>query len=330
MIELVTGKFFPRWFIDTLPDALFRGRVKSNNFLIFAQKLTPSIEFVPPALVCLLAVHLNQCEYEAGEVVFQKLDYPFHLYLVMRGSFANVAIPSPTGGTDAPASVLKASSLPTPCTMDRRDSWNNKTFSALLAPAEAESPCEKSPRETDKVYPYRSYSSNNYFGDFELIENSRPRASTVRCETPAGLCLVLAKDAFFSICEQFPQYASPWLLIGRRRDWFRTRQCRQLRHGLSLESLSAVRIQRHWRKPHRAQNTDSGKHRTDEWLSMRPPAKEDVDQGCMANGSTVQDINELTKDVDELKDMMKHMAREMAALRRRNDGVANDSGLETQ
>jgi hypothetical protein len=197
--------------------------------------------------------------------------------------------------------------------------------------------------EPSQVFPYRSYSYNNYFGDFELIGGGkpRPRCSTVRCEAPESLCLVLAKDDFASICERFPQYASPWQVLGRRRNWFRTRQRRLLLHGLSLKGISALRIQRYWQasrkntKPHSGKQT--AKHNMELVFSMRPPNKDDDPAQvpsttpmsprdnsapnvqwttCSRNGQCCEDVNVLRTDIQELKDTMSLMVKEVAALNR--------------
>jgi len=335
------GKFFPRWLIGTLPDELFRGRIKKSHFLTSAQELTPSKDFLPPSLVCLLAIHLNQCEYEMGEVVFQKLDYPFHLYLVSKGSFANVAIPSPTGGIDAPANVLipggTAAAIQgvSPKDIQAGVSLSPGNCAQSMNSVAGAPPADQA--DHSKVYVYRSYSYNNYFGDFELLPGKpRPRLATVRCETAEGLCLVLGKEDFVSIYEKFPQYASPWVVLGRRREWFRTRQRRQLVHELSLKSLSALRIQRHWRvartwiqRPQSGRRNETS-HRPD-LVFMRKPVEGTQDTAA-GNGASSEDLSVIRKDIKDLKDTMKLVVKEMTAMSNamkssRYGGAANSSFL---
>jgi len=332
MVHLITGKFFSRWFVGTLPDALFQGRIKANLFLTLAQEMTPSREFVPPSLVCLLAVHLNQFQYEAGEVVYQKLDYPFYLYLVLKGSFANVATASPTGGIDAGGSLGVAAGatgeqdMLTPSICGKANPKRRITMTAHEG--------------IPQVYPYRAYSFNSYFGDFELLPGKqRPRKSTVRCETTQGNCLGLAKDAFHSIVDQFPQYASPWKWLGLRREFCRMQQSRRMHRGLPLKCFAARCIQigwqnwRDWKRNHdMSAENPSAPHDANGIFSMAPVASMAGQAGnaaadigtCSQNRPGCQDVNTFKKDIEELKDTMRLMVKEVASLSRTLQSMRNE------
>lgn len=335
MYHLVTGKFFSRCFFGTLPEALFKGRIKANHFLTLTQELSLRKEVVPPALVCFLAIHLMHLEFEAGEVVFQKLDYPFHLYLVLKGSFTNVAMPSPTGGKDAAVGALS------------RAISGRELLTPSLTAGSKRRIIVTEKEGTGKLYPYRVYSFNNYFGDFELLPGKlRPRSSTVRCETVTGSCLGLPRDSFLAVVDRFPQSASSWAVLGQRREFCRIQQCRQLHYGLPIRPFSALRIQRHWRKARtwmrnhdRSADKPSASH-TVELLVNMPPlnamagqatrnAEEDTGTCTWNSQCCYQQFDAFfNRDITELKDTMRLMVSELAAASRSLQSMESERALD--
>jgi len=234
---------------------------------------------------------------------------------VLSGTFANVARPSPTGGIDSGTNSLRHASK-------EREIVKSRVSEPHLR------------EDTDQVYPYRVHSFNSYFGDYELLPGKpKVRSSTVRCETTQGSCLGLAKDDFHSIVDRFPQFASPWVVLGQRRDLSRIQQRRRLHVGFPLKSFSALCIQRYWRtartwKGSRAA-TDGPceSHHMDRVFSMRPLEPLEVTTGdagyvagdtgtCTQNGGGDHDLRTLKRDISELRDTMRFMVTEMASFSR--------------
>jgi len=96
MKQLLLGKYMPRYLVGVLPMGLFRGQLMQNKFL----QCCTAVCVVPPRLPMLLAISLNPAEFLSGEIVYQMHDFAFNVFLVQKGTFATVGIPSPEGGSD--------------------------------------------------------------------------------------------------------------------------------------------------------------------------------------------------------------------------------------
>jgi len=259
MKELITGKNIPRWLLGSLPAKLFGGKLLNNELL-------RGDIWVPPRLPCLLAVHLRQSEFEAGEILYQVHDFPFNLFLVIRGTFAYVASPRESGGMDmaldsvgSTAQLAKKASpggnsraaIPTPKggLADPTPSRSWLTTARRMSTGHVdEHPDSKDSHDQAQatLFPYRLSGCHSYFGDVEIIR-SRPRLTTMRCETPLGMALVLHKQDFTELKDQFPQFGALWQYAVRRREWSRVKQLKALTRGLPYRAFASVQIQTWWR-----------------------------------------------------------------------------------
>jgi len=261
MKHLITGKCIPRWILGQLPANLFGGRLLQNQFLTFRFGLCE----MPPRLPLLLAMAFSRTHFEAGEIVYQVHDFPFNLFLVLDGIFANVARPTRQGGVDEndncdmimdeqvsddTAAVEVQVQGTQSMAMWFQPSMRKLTENMAVEPCKSEHP-----RTSTRLYPYRLYGRNNYFGDFGLLE-SCPRRATVRCESDnGGSTLVLHKNDFHRIAEEFPQFAAGWRHEARRREGLRCRQLARLSCGMTIRHLAATRIQQwmrvrqQWQRP---------------------------------------------------------------------------------
>uniref|UniRef100_A0A7S1L368 Cyclic nucleotide-binding domain-containing protein n=1 Tax=Alexandrium catenella TaxID=2925 RepID=A0A7S1L368_ALECA len=247
MKELITtGKYIPRWLLGSLPGKMFQGRVLRNQLLM-------GNLYLPPRLPCLLAVNLHQSQFEAGEIVYQMHDFPFTLFMVLRGTFAHVAVPSEQGGVDTPCEGED------PVVLAKKLSGSGQKSGILsLFPEMAATKPEHQDgaARTTNLYPYRLIGCNSYFGDVELLR-SRPRLSTVRCESQTSWVLVLHKTGFAELKDQFPQFAALWGYASRGREWTRTKQLGRCKIGLPYRAIAALQIQRFWRSPQRRPSNDA-------------------------------------------------------------------------
>lgn len=245
MKELITGKSIPRWLLGSLPAKMFEGRILRNQF--FVGNL-----YVPPRLPCLLAVHLHQSEFDHGEIVYQMHDFPFNLFLVLSGTFAHVAMPTETGGVDMSCEGMENANLAYTARLKTKktastspksgilDKWMDKTISHKSEKQRRES------SSTGGLYPYRLVGCNNYFGDVEMMR-SRPRLTTVRCDSSNASTLILHKTDFTELKDQFPQFGALWMYAARRREWSREKQLARLTIGLPARALAALQLQTAWR-----------------------------------------------------------------------------------
>mmetsp|Transcript_123516 Transcript_123516/g.384492 ORF Transcript_123516/g.384492 Transcript_123516/m.384492 type:complete len:745 (-) Transcript_123516:306-2540(-) len=232
MAELITGKTLPRGLLEEVSAGLFDGSLARNFFL-----RSHSIVFLPPRLPLLLACYSARIEFNTGEVVYQMHDFPFNLFLVLRGTFALVARPTAGGGVDemhVDSPVAEAD-----LEVDSVFKWIQST-TRCGSPAEPGLPSSSS-RISSELYPYRLFSHCNYFGDLELFLGG-PRKATARCERQ-GAALVLHKSLLLTLEEQFPHFREAWTAMARRREHFRRRSVRRLRYALSLRHFAALRIQ---------------------------------------------------------------------------------------
>ncbi|CAE7438406.1 KCNH2 [Symbiodinium natans] len=187
-----------------LHGSLFDGELARNNFLKH-----PSFPGIPARLPLLLSVVLVPKLYEGAQIVYQKGDPAFHMYLILRGTFAFVAAPV-------------------------RDHHKRRS--------------QRGSRHSDGIQsPYQLFSFHAYFGDLELqSEYTLHRPGTVRCEL-AGETLRLPKGEYTTLCRDFPQYASFWRTYSLRRESRRQRLRQHHSLSLSYDHWAATQIQRFFR-----------------------------------------------------------------------------------
>mmetsp|Transcript_70387 Transcript_70387/g.139623 ORF Transcript_70387/g.139623 Transcript_70387/m.139623 type:complete len:775 (-) Transcript_70387:153-2477(-) len=261
MRALLLGKLFPRSIIGKLPDVLYRGKLRNNMFL----QCCSEVSIVPPRLPCLLAVHLIPAEFMSGEVVFQLHDFAYNLGLVLCGTFAFVGQPSHAGGVDAmpsnsmeeednaglcrqPSSGLHKfpSNIPPwqlvlsqgPVVLSHRSRPHEQAHEMKAALNTEHSGTEA---KAQNLSPYRLLGPKTYFGDMECITGSM-RPATLRCER-SGTTLLLRKNDFFELLEEFPHFGQVWASVAWRRDAHRRNALKRLTAPQSCRSLAATTIQ---------------------------------------------------------------------------------------
>mmetsp|Transcript_85861 Transcript_85861/g.237841 ORF Transcript_85861/g.237841 Transcript_85861/m.237841 type:complete len:722 (+) Transcript_85861:68-2233(+) len=267
MKQLITGKYMPRWLLGQVPQNLFGGRLLRNQYF----SMCGGVAGVPPRLPLLLALAVHRHQFEAGEIVYQRNDMPFNIYLVLDGTFANVARPTPKGGCDEECITGAIERL-----------------------------------QSTHLYPYQLFSGNSYFGDIEVLE-SRPRGSTVRCESNGGAVLALHKRDFWQLVEEFPQFGASWRTCACRRSIQRLRFLGRLRCGMTYRHFAASRIQHFIRIRKRRRST---RRRTAISLNAKAflLAVTNLDSGCEspAGGSAApralsfKEVRELRASVEAL------------------------------
>eukprot|EP00913_Durusdinium_trenchii_P031906 g29882.t1 len=96
MRELLTNGSMPIRLVGQLPSAIFSGKLVRNRFLsVCSRKFQHGL---PPRFYMLLALQLDILDFEKDQMVYHCHDQAFSIYLVLKGVFASVALPSPEGG----------------------------------------------------------------------------------------------------------------------------------------------------------------------------------------------------------------------------------------
>mmetsp|Transcript_172148 Transcript_172148/g.551803 ORF Transcript_172148/g.551803 Transcript_172148/m.551803 type:complete len:789 (+) Transcript_172148:72-2438(+) len=259
MKTLINDKGIPRSLLGRLPANLFGGRLVSSSFL----RCGPSE--LPPRLPLLLALSVTGLDVEAGELVYQKHDLATNVFLVLRGTFADIARPSNRGGIDEPSIIQLPghAHVISMCSPKSGHSSKVKTSPTMMVPGFIGMPTRKrmiSGREvgesdrqeqrrpsTTHLYPYKLYSKDSYFGLNEVF-NTDGRYSTVRCESDGGgSLLLLPKADLFRLVKEFPQFGKAWASQSLRREHFRHILRGDLKKGMTWRRLAATRIQREFR-----------------------------------------------------------------------------------
>lgn len=255
----ITDKGMPRSLLGRLPAKLFGGRLVSSSFL----RCGPSE--LPPRLPLLLALSVTSLDVEAGELVYQMHDLATNVFLVLHGTFAEIARPTNRGGIDEPSIIQLPglASVISMCSPRSGRSSKVKTSTTMMVPGLNSMPTRKkiiSGREvgegdrqeqrrpsTTHLYPYKLYSKDSYFGLTEVF-NTDGRYSTVRCESDGGgSLLLLPKADLFRLVQEFPQFGKAWASQSLRREHFRHILCGDLKKGMTYRRLAATRIQRKFR-----------------------------------------------------------------------------------
>jgi len=281
MNNMIGGRYLPRSMIDFLPYKLYEGKLMHNRFLqpSFA-KLS-----VPPRLPLMLALNLHKAYFKTGEVIYQRSDYSFNLFLVFRGTFAFVGRPTASGGVDdADVQVYSASKslIVPPCQgeVDHRVNTRKRidpeqeeaeaqaSYLRSLNPQMLAERMQNTVNDTLKgkgvpsidrmvggptgsndhvsyLFPYRLFGPGRYFGDVEMIWQ-RMRLATARCES-SGEAMVLHKTDFKTLTDAFPQFGHAWGAAAKNREIVRKRMLGNLRVGHGYVDFAVTNIQRAWR-----------------------------------------------------------------------------------
>lgn len=247
MRTLLLSKLVPRSIICKFPDVLYRGKLCNNSFL----RCCSDVGIVPPRLPCLLAIHLMPAEYMSGELVFQLHDFAYNLGLVLRGTFAFVGQPSSDGGADTmPPKMMDEDTTPGLATphsshiINTRPLVTPQWFRASARPSLKETPCLRRSSTEMSVHslsPYMLCGSKSYFGDMECITGSM-RLATLRCER-SGTTLLLRKNDFFELVDEFPQFGQVWASAAWRRDSHRRTALKRLTAPHTFRTFAATTIQ---------------------------------------------------------------------------------------
>mmetsp|Transcript_22410 Transcript_22410/g.63108 ORF Transcript_22410/g.63108 Transcript_22410/m.63108 type:complete len:363 (-) Transcript_22410:257-1345(-) len=228
MMQLIMGENMPRELLDGLPSALFSGLLGQNRFL----KICDGVCTMPPRLPMLLALAVHRSHFSEGEIIYQAQDYPFSMFLILKGTFAFVS-KLPSSGSAQPG-MTEQSTPPALAGM-------MVSAGDLLQNAGPNSSPEKA--ESAQVYPYMLFSTGSFFGESELVKETMPRRATARCESDAGDLLTLNKSDFKRLADQFPQFGAKWADTAMRREKRRTLNEAALSTARTYKHLAAKTVQ---------------------------------------------------------------------------------------
>jgi len=249
MRDLFTSGAMPRSLTGSLPADLWGGELIINRFLTVCHGIHSNQ--LPPRFPLLIALNLTSRYYEANEIVYFSFDIAWSIFLVQKGTFANIAKPSPTGGlAELPPLVVSAAETIRQVRKgsDARHDRHDGQVSQGVGSAGTAS--QSSDLEQNSVVsPYQLYGRGSYFGDAELVlEQSGPRKSCVRCESRKDSCVLsLHKADLTELLADFPRSGGAWRVAARRRENHREKLLKYLTKSVDAESLAASTIQRHVR-----------------------------------------------------------------------------------
>lgn len=323
MRELLTNGSMPIRLVGQLPSAIFSGKLVRNRFLsVCSRKFQHGL---PPRFYMLLALQLDILDFEKDQMVYHCHDQAFSIYLVLKGVFASVALPSPEGGVienvDFLADVMEL--LKNAKTRSTEQSWRSwlfrggrsfGTFSSFLEDDILERP------KMLRLSPFLLHCEGSYFGDIEVLATPPlQRLSSVRCEREGGKLLQLHKDKLQRLLKDFPDCLSAWLTQARRHAQKRSTKLRTLTTPMDIMDLAKRDIQLAVVNVWQRKGTSSSRSLDGD----RPPIV-----ASRSNGSEVQLKSEVTgsvtaadstealqAEVKQMKGQMKEMNRQMAQLR---------------
>jgi len=98
------------------------------------------------------------------------------------------------------------------------------------------------------LFPYRFYGQGSYFGELECI-SGQGRLSTVRCENVDvhGEVLILKKRDFSDLVDEFPQFGEAWASAAWRREALRLACLKTLTKKRTARHAAAAHIQKEFR-----------------------------------------------------------------------------------
>jgi len=275
MRKLLTNCTLPNNLLTEVSTGVFSGRLMENAFITGWHKFQ---SFVPLRFPLLLALAMTQRFAQRGEVVYYCYDHAWNLYLVMSGTFANIAKPADQGGvSELPPKMVRANEVGA---ADESTPKSTKTVGSTPKTGASESSLRASfamdlalessredfhavmgMEEKATLYPYQLFGAGNYFGEAEIFVEQRPRQSSVRCEgnkAVGGTLLVLHKNDVCAIGEEFPHIAWMWRSAARRREVHRKAMLNRLTRGRSYRHFAAWTIQRVVRRRLRRGRSYSG------------------------------------------------------------------------
>eukprot|EP00928_Gymnodinium_smaydae_P052929 TRINITY_DN3704_c0_g2_i1.p1 TRINITY_DN3704_c0_g2~~TRINITY_DN3704_c0_g2_i1.p1 ORF type:complete len:768 (+),score=144.00 TRINITY_DN3704_c0_g2_i1:74-2377(+) len=243
MKDLITSSALPRSLLGELAQKVFRGTLANSSFLKTCQGVS---DHVPPRLPLLIAVGSSPRYFDTQEVVYHCFDHAWSLFIVLEGTFANIAKPGPHGGISdlTPLTVSAVQHLARKSQQEHPQRYPPPSF-------------DKAASGKDFLCPYQLFGSGSYFGDIELLEGTTavPRRSCMRCESVDGGCaLILHKLELAKLMEEFPRFAAAWISEARRRESHRLRLLRRLRQAREYKELAASTLQRIMRSIWRRSN----------------------------------------------------------------------------
>eukprot|EP00930_Biecheleria_cincta_P057894 TRINITY_DN4375_c0_g1_i4.p1 TRINITY_DN4375_c0_g1~~TRINITY_DN4375_c0_g1_i4.p1 ORF type:complete len:771 (+),score=138.48 TRINITY_DN4375_c0_g1_i4:34-2346(+) len=299
MKAFFNGQQLPRTMLGKLPQELFQGKLVSNKFIADLSKLV----VVPPRLSLTLAAAMEIHQYDRKDTLYQNSDHPVHIFLVQSGTFANVGVPNPNGGSNPiPASVISKASL-----------WRTHTNNFEVA------------RDGQELFPYQLFGHGNYFGDYELFLDADVRSSYVRCEAPGSVLAVHRKDVK-EIRHEYPSFITIWEKSAVARESHRKRMLRRLTEKQAYSLFAVLTIQR-WFQENRVKVQAFSKSRGVALAKQILPkdAQRMADQTkffSKSNGSTAFTCcGTALAEIAELRSEVSHLRNSMGGLQETLDQV---------
>mmetsp|Transcript_13457 Transcript_13457/g.30513 ORF Transcript_13457/g.30513 Transcript_13457/m.30513 type:complete len:794 (-) Transcript_13457:80-2461(-) len=225
MRRLIIDGTIPRFQVNKLGEKVYGGKLMKNSFITICRDHRCSL---PPRFPLLTALASQLRVYKQGEFAYHSFEHAWSLFLVLAGTFAAVGVPQPNGGIarlfpSATAVLVSALSGDVTKKHTSRSTTSTEKVSAAM-------------------YPYQLFGWGSYFGEGEVIDMT-PRATSVRCESKEAKVLILPKDEFYRLAEEFPGFAGAWRAAARRREDRRQALLARLTRGLPYEQRAAVTIQ---------------------------------------------------------------------------------------
>eukprot|EP00931_Biecheleriopsis_adriatica_P008168 TRINITY_DN109392_c0_g1_i1.p1 TRINITY_DN109392_c0_g1~~TRINITY_DN109392_c0_g1_i1.p1 ORF type:complete len:821 (+),score=133.80 TRINITY_DN109392_c0_g1_i1:52-2514(+) len=263
MKEILTNGLIPSRIVRQLPRALFSGELFKNRFIAECRSRFPYS--TPPRFHTLLALNLNQHEFDYKQVVYYCHDQAFSVYLVLAGVFASVAEPTPFGGTTQMSRLAldlvmgMEAKAKKRMKMQKTDSRNlEKTRKQDIKHDD-----EATQAQINRLSPYQYFCFGNYFGEVEILgvgEYGGQRSSTHRCESVnGGTLLQFHKEHLGNLIKDFPLCLRAWQTVASKREKRRLERLKQLTTPTTLEALASSAIQEAWRQKAKALPRPSGR-----------------------------------------------------------------------
>ncbi|CAJ1420668.1 unnamed protein product [Effrenium voratum] len=320
MREILTNGRMPSRLVHQLPSALFSGRLMSNRFLTVCRgKFRHGL---PPRFYMILALHLEVLDFERKQVVYHCNDQAFSIYLVLKGVFANIALPSPDGGVIEKTDFMRGLDPKTKTRLKRQS-----TSDFLRRRVEQND--EALQLRMDRLSPYQLFCEGSYFGDVEVMAfPPEQRRSSVRCEHD-GKLLQLHRDKLDRLLQDFPRCMRTWQAKAGQHEAQRKSKLKQLVEPLDFFELASRDIQRAvvniWRhkgsksslssKGSKNSNNSSGTNGSDTKVAqaVSPVSEEDMTWSRSLRDTDADST--LRQEVQEVKGRLSDMSRQMLQLK---------------
>jgi len=242
--ELIHHVDLPHALMAELVTHAFEGRLMTNRFIVRFNEL-------PPRFAVLIALMCTVRHFDRMEVVYYSFDQSWNLFLVIKGTFANIGMPGPDGGQSglSPNVVIAAQTA-------QRTRWRDSVFEKLRHGISSDSVAvtlctsTSSSLGINALSPYQLMGVGNYFGDYELVMSGDSlRSSCVRCESEDGGCtLVLHRPHIIEIMREYPACRAVWRSAASRREANRIALLKQLRYRAGYKAFAVKTIQLYIRR----------------------------------------------------------------------------------